>query len=184
MKSGENRAKNTLITGLPGTGKTTVILRLIGLLKGRRLAGFSTEEIREEGERKGFRVASLSGGSGILAHLDLKTGHRVGMYSVDIRAFEEIVLPEFQRPCDALLVDEIGKMECFSERFVKSARAALEGAVPLVATVALKGGGFIAQVKSRADVEILEVTRANRDEMPARLKERLELLLGRAGRHG
>jgi nucleoside-triphosphatase len=184
MKAGENRAKNILITGLPGTGKTTVILRLIDLLKGRRLAGFYTEEIREEGERKGFRVASLSGGSGTLAHLDLRTGCRVGTYSVDVRAFEEIALPEFQKPCDALLIDEIGKMECFSERFVKAVRGALEGRVPLVATAALKGGGFIAQVKSRPDVEIQEVTRANRDEMPARLKERLEPLLGPAGSSG
>ena len=184
MKGGENRAKNILITGLPGTGKTTVILRLLDLLKGRRLAGFTTEEIREEGERKGFRVAGLSGGSGVLAHLDLKTGHRVGTYSVDIQAFEEIALPEIQRPCDVLLIDEIGKMECFSERFVKAVRGAIDGPSPLVATVALKGGGFIAQVKSRPDVEIWEVTRANRDGMPARLQERLDPLLGPAGSSG
>ena len=184
MKAGENRAKNILITGLPGTGKTTVILRLLDLLKGWKLAGFYTQEIREEGERKGFRVASLSGGSGTLAHLDLKTGHRVGAYSVDVRAFEEIALPELHRPCDAVIIDEIGKMECFSERFVKAVREALGGPVPLVATVALKGGGFIAQVRSRADVEVREVTRANRDEMPASLRERLDLLLGPAGKSG
>ena len=161
-----------------------MILRLLDLLKGWKLAGFYTQEIREEGERKGFRVASLSGGSGTLAHLDLKTGHRVGSYSVDIAVFEEIALSELQRSCDAVIIDEIGKMECFSERFVKTVRAALEGPKPLVATVALKGGGFIAQVKSRAGVEIWEVTRANRDEMPARLKERLEPLLRTARTRG
>ncbi|MFZ1060598.1 MAG: nucleoside-triphosphatase, partial [Candidatus Rokuibacteriota bacterium] len=44
-----------LITGNPGSGKTTVIRRVAAALSGRRLGGFYTEEIRVGGERRGFR---------------------------------------------------------------------------------------------------------------------------------
>ena len=45
---------NLLITGLPGTGKTTVVMRLADRLKRVKAAGFYTEEIRTGGARNGF----------------------------------------------------------------------------------------------------------------------------------
>ncbi|MBZ0170494.1 NTPase [Candidatus Methylomirabilis lanthanidiphila] len=38
----------------------------------------------------------------------------------------------------------------------------------VVATIALRGGGFIAEVKQRTDVEQWEVTLKNREELPER----------------
>jgi nucleoside-triphosphatase len=69
---------------------------------------------------------------------------------------------------DVYLVDEIGKMECLSPRFVEAMRALLASAATVVATVARRGQGFIAEVKQRKGAELWEVTRANRDELPAR----------------
>ena len=69
------------------------------------------------------------------------------------------------------LVDEIGKMECLSPGFVDATRALLDAGVPLVATVGQRGGGFIAEAKRRPDVTLWEVTRANRDALPARVGE-------------
>jgi nucleoside-triphosphatase len=67
-------------------------------------------------------------------------------------------------------VDEIGKMECLSPAFVDATRGLLDAGVPLVATVGQRGGGFIAEVKRRRDVTLWEITRANRDAMPARVQ--------------
>jgi nucleoside-triphosphatase len=53
-------------------------------------------------------------------------------------------------------------------------RGLLDSGRPLVATVALRGGGFVAEVKGRPDVEIWEVTKANRNEMPAQILRWLE----------
>jgi len=39
--------KNILVTGLPGTGETTLIRKLSGRLEANRPAGFYTGEIRE-----------------------------------------------------------------------------------------------------------------------------------------
>jgi nucleoside-triphosphatase len=77
-----------------------------------------------------------------------------------------------------LLIDEIGKMECFSLRFVTAVRSLLDGRRPMVATVAIKGGGFIAEAKARPDVEIWQVTKANREELPERLAAALTARLG------
>lgn len=172
-EAAESWVKTILLTGRPGVGKTTVIRRLADLLSNRAIAGFYTGEIREAGQRRGFGATTFSGSSGVLAHVGLKSRQRVGRYGVDVAAFERLVLPELARPCDLMLIDEIGKMECFSMRFVDAVRGLLDGPAPVVATVAVSGGGFIAEVKRRPDVEIWQVTRESRDELPQRLAARV-----------
>jgi len=162
----KSRGKTILLTGRPGVGKTTVIRRLADLLPSRAIAGFCTGEIREAGQRQGFDATTFSGSSGVLAHVGLKSRQRVGRYGVDVAAFERLVLPELARPCDLLLIDEIGKMECFSTRFVDAVRGLLAGPTPVVATIGVSGAGFIAEVKRRSDVEIWQVTRESREETP------------------
>ena len=80
--------RHLLITGLPGTGKTTLLVRLARSLAEFRPAGFYTEEIRERGERLGFRLMSLDGRKGILAHVEFRGKERVGRYCVDVKGFE------------------------------------------------------------------------------------------------
>jgi nucleoside-triphosphatase len=165
--------RDILLTGRPGVGKTTVITRLAERLADRTIAGFYTGEIREGGQRQGFGVTTFSGGSGVLARVGVRSRQRVGRYGVDVAAFEQLVLPELARACDVVLIDEIGKMECFSSRFVDVVRQLLDSASPVVATVAASGGGLIAEAKSRPDAEVWQVTRENRDGLPQRLAERV-----------
>jgi nucleoside-triphosphatase len=105
----------------------------------------------------------------VLADRAIKSRARVGRYGVDVAGFEDLVRPELARPSDLILIDEIGKMECFSRLFVETVRGLLDGPVPVVATVAVKGGGFIAEVKARPDVLIWTVSQENRDGLPDQL---------------
>jgi nucleoside-triphosphatase len=165
-----------LLTGAPGSGKTTVVRRIAEELRKtkRRIAGFLTTEIREGRERVGFRIETFPGSrSAVFAHVSIRSPHRVSRYGVDVAALDEIVdgalavSPE----ADVYLIDEIGKMECFSARFVAATRRLLDGGRLVVATVALRGGGFIEEVKRRPDVELRNITRSNRDGMPAQILE-------------
>jgi len=146
-------AKNVLLTGLPGCGKTTVVRRLVKLLDSRRLAGFYTDEVREHGHRVGFTAVALGGPTATLAHVDFHGPHRVGRYCVDVESFEAIVEAELNRQpgdIDAFVVDEIGKMECMSKVFVKAITRILDAPAPVLATIAAKGGGLIVAVQPLA----------------------------------
>ena len=57
-----------LLTGVPGVGKTTVVKRVAAALAGQKIAGFYTEEVRERGQRVGFRIVTLEGEQATLAH--------------------------------------------------------------------------------------------------------------------
>jgi nucleoside-triphosphatase len=159
--------RHLLITGLPGTGKTTLLVQLARSLAEFGPAGFYTEEIREGGERKGFRLVSLDGREGVLAHVEFRGKERVGRYGVDLKGFEtflaQLDLPSALPPL--VFIDEIGKMECLSPRFIDLVRTLLDSGQTVVATVARHGEGLIAAVKGRADCELAEVTPANRERL-------------------
>lgn len=156
-----------LLTGRPGIGKTTVIRRVADALKGERIAGFYTEELRSRGERTGFRIVTLDGRSRQLASVDIRSPHRVGKYGVDVSAVDAIAEATLARQsADLFLVDEIGKMECFSIAFVEAVRHLLAADRVIVASVALKGGGLIEEVKRLPGVALREVTAQNRDRLP------------------
>jgi nucleoside-triphosphatase len=141
-----------------------------------RLGGFITEEIRLRGERRGFALVTFDGRRSTLAHVERAGPPRVGKYGVAVDTLDALARSALTvRPSVSLyLVDEIGKMECLSSTFVDATRALLDERVPLVATVGQRGGGFIAEVKRRRDVTLWEVTSANRDAMPARVREWIE----------
>jgi nucleoside-triphosphatase len=168
-----------LLTGVPGVGKTTVVRRAAEKLRERRrrVRGFTTEEIRRGRERVGFRIETFDGESAVLAHVSIRSEYRVSRYGVDVAALDRVIgkaLALSPRP-DVYLIDEIGRMECFSAKFPAAVEDLLDAKQPVVATVALRGGGFIEAVKRRADVELRTVTRSNREEMPSRVLEWVRL---------
>ena len=65
----------------------------------------------------------------------------------------------------------IGKMECLSQRFVAAIERLLDTGVPVVATVAERGAGLIERVKRRQGVVLWIMPRANRDQIPARVRQ-------------
>jgi len=160
-----------LLTGHPGVGKTTVLRKAAELLGSWRVAGFFTEEIREGLVRTGFRGVSFAGGlETVIARADDPGQPRVGRYRVDVAAIDEIAgatLRVDQDEADAVLIDEIGRMECLASEFLDSVTDLLDTPLPVVATVAREGAGLIAEVKNRPDALLWEVTPDNRDRLPA-----------------
>jgi len=132
----------------PRHRQTTIIRRVAERLGRIALRGFYTEELRERGERRGFRLVGFNGRARIIAHVDFPKRHRVGKYGVDVQALDEAAALLRPDPdVRAYLVDEIGKMECLPERIVAAMRALIAGSTPVVASVGARGGGFIAEVK-------------------------------------
>ena len=131
---------NLLLTGRPGVGKTTLVRRVLEELNDVPATGFYTVEIRAGGRRLGFRAVTLDGQEAILAHVDIRSRHRVSRYGVDVAAFERVALPSLipGLPTCLVVIDEIGKMECFSAAFRQAVLRILDADTPLLATIALR----------------------------------------------
>ena len=84
--------------------------------------------------------------------MDFPGPYRVGKYGVNLDNFHRVALPalEFLPGIDLIVVDEVGKMECLSARFVAAMESLWRQPVPLLITVAEKGGGYIAALKAKA----------------------------------
>jgi nucleoside-triphosphatase len=60
-------------------------------------------------------------------------------------------------------------MECLSARFTKIINDVLNSDKPLIATIAQKGGGLIADLKKRSDVQLFHLTHENQEETVGRI---------------
>jgi nucleoside-triphosphatase len=155
---------NILITGPPRCGKTTFIKEVIEEIEGR-VYGFYTEEMREEGVRIGFSLKTMSGKEIILAHINIKGDYRVGKYGVDVERFSEIAPSEIKEGIKrgaVIVIDEIGKMEVFSEEFKEALLLALDRG-RTIATISERGDRFISQIKERKDVLLFNLNKDKKE---------------------
>ncbi|TKJ34483.1 AAA family ATPase [bacterium (candidate division B38) B3_B38] len=160
--------KNIFLTGRPGCGKTTVIKKTIALLGKVKLKGFYTIEMRSRGTRVGFQITTLDGKHGILAHENLHSDKKVGKYGVCLKDIDAVIVPSIRpdRHTHLIIIDEIGKMECYSEEFKKAAVQAVEYDTVVLGTIAIGGSPFIESFRRRPDIKLIEITRDNRDPLP------------------
>lgn len=158
--------KNILLTGPPRCGKSTLIEKIIGRLN-KPMTGFFTREIREKGKRTGFSIVTLDGKQGVLAHQNIKGRFRVGKYGVNLDHIDHIAVPSMipSNTNQIVVIDEIGKMECYSPLFRKTLMQILDSENPLIGSIAQKGDAFIQGIKERKDVLLIHVNERNRDKL-------------------
>ena len=160
---------------MPGVGKTTLVRRIVDRVKGLKCAGFYTAEIRQGGVRKGFELIDFTGRRRVLAHVRIKSPFRVGKYGVDVKHFEDFLdaIDIFSSDSDLIVIDEIGKMECFSDHFICCVEDILSSKKPVLATIALRGVGLIERTKLRQDCVLFEVTPESRDALVPIISDRI-----------
>lgn len=168
--------KNFFITGKPASGKTTLIMEIIKELN-LDAGGFYTLEIREKGIRKGFKITTLNGEEGILAHIDIKSPYKVSKYKVNIKDLEEIGVKSISdalKENETVIIDEIGLMEMKSEKFKKAVLTALNSKNKVLGTIRLEHHPFTDKIKARKDTKIFHLTRENREEIKKEIIKLLE----------
>ena len=175
MKLMKLRYEKTLITGKPGVGKTTLVQKIIKRMRSVNMAGFYTAEIRSKGSRLGFELQGLNGECRTLAHVEIDSQHRVGRYGVNKDGFEEFLttLDLLNMDLELIVIDEIGKMELFSNRFRTLVCDALNSDKQVLVSIPIKGNEFIREIKQRVDTHLFEVTHGNRDHLPEKIVEEL-----------
>ncbi len=134
------KIRQILITGMPGSGKTSLIKKLANNIS-EPYSGFFTGEIREKGIRTGFEVETFSGKKEMLAHININSKLKLSKYGVDIEGLEKLAIPEIEKALEdksLLIIDEIGKMELFSERFKNFLNEVYKSKIRLIATMMYK----------------------------------------------
>ena len=161
-----------LLTGNPGVGKTTVLMKTVNALKERgiHVGGMISREVREGGTRVGFEILDLTGSRrGWLAHVNQKNGPQVGKYRVNIEDLNTVgaqAITDAVEKCEVIAIDEVGPMELFSERFKEAVRKALESHKLVLAVVHWKAQDtLINEAKKREDAETTSVTLENRESL-------------------
>lgn len=169
-----DRLKNLLLTGPPGCGKTTVIRKVVEK-RPFRMTGFFTGEIRKKGKRIGFMIETLTDQRALLAHRDFKGPHRIGPYGVSLENIDIVAVASIQSPDPStiIIIDEIGKMECLSERFRNTVSHLLASDFLILGTIPLRGEPFIKRIEERKDVALIEVNQENRDDLDQKIIETL-----------
>jgi len=168
-----------LLTGNPGVGKTTVLMKTVNALKERgiRVGGMISREVREGGTRVGFEILDLtSSRRGWLAHVNQKNGPQVGKYRVNIEDLNTVgaqAITEAVEKCEVIAIDEIGPMELFSEKFKEAAWKALDSRKLVIAVVHWKAQNkLINEAKKREDAETIIVTVENREKLNEQITEK------------
>jgi nucleoside-triphosphatase len=166
-----------LLMGRPGSGKTSLVRQAVAGLTDRA-GGFYTEEIRRQGERRGFKLVTLAGEEAVLADVRLDSRYRVGKYGVDINALERVGVAALQQAiqgCSLVVVDEIGKMELLSNSFKKTVLEAIDGGKRVLGTIMFSPHRWADAIKRRPEVFVAPVTGANRQQVLAGLQQWLEV---------
>jgi nucleoside-triphosphatase len=119
-----------VLTGAPGVGKTTALIRVARALKERgvKVGGIVSRELRTNNMRIGFEFIDLTTNDrNVLASIT-GNGPKVGRYFVNVAGcrFAAERLMNAVRNSDVIICDEIGPMELKSRELIDSARNLLD----------------------------------------------------------
>ncbi len=168
--------KRILLTGRPGSGKTTLIQRVVRDLA-LSAGGFYTEEIREHGQRVGFKLITLDGKEAVFAHVNFKTSERVGKYGLDLAKLETVGVAAVCRAVRTrklVVIDEIGPMELRSAIFRDVITETFETKLPILATITARPFPFTNAIKKRSDVRVVDVRPNNREQLVSELSAQFQ----------
>lgn len=161
-----------LVMGKPRIGKTTVIKSIVHEVGRERCGGFYTEEIHGEEDtpdkRMGFRLVTLDGQEGILAHVAFENLLHLGRYGINLDCLEAAGLAAIERARASkqlIVIDELGPIQAYSEPFKKTIVHLFHDAYPLLGTIALEAHPWLDVIKQQKNIELYELTRSNQRDI-------------------
>lgn len=162
---------NIFLTGQPGSGKTTLVKQVLKDVDGE-VGGFFTPEMRESGERIGFRLEDVdTDKEGILASVNVDEGPSVSKYRVNIDDLDDFSerLRERMKGKDIVVIDEIGVMELYSDKFKELLDEVLNSEVTLLATLHRK---LVDDYRKRG--KIIWVTKKSKGKLKEKILELID----------
>ncbi|MEL9998600.1 MAG: NTPase [Thermoplasmata archaeon] len=162
------------ISGLPGVGKTTTLLKTIEILeKEYTVGGIITEEILENKVRVGFTLMDWeTKEKRVFASKYIQSRNRIGKYGIDTQVLDDLGVRALEnaKQKDIIIIDEIGKMELESKKLTEKIKEILDMEKNIIMTLNKKSRNPLLQdIRRMDDVRILEVTPVNRTILPFKI---------------
>jgi len=160
-----------LLTGMPGTGKTSVIRQALAQCN-CNAGGFYTMEVRNVGVREGFQIVTIDGKQEMLAHIAIDSPFRVGKYGVDVNVLDTTAVESITSAIeknDLIVIDEIGKMELVSSKFIQAVADAQNSSKKVLGTITLKPHPLADSIKQNRAIHVAELTRYNQRQVLAEI---------------
>ncbi|TFG28316.1 MAG: hypothetical protein EU532_05600 [Promethearchaeota archaeon] len=162
-----------LIIGPPRCGKSTMISKLIRLYteENYKIFGFLTPEVKKDNNREGFDVQDICSKDRFpLARVgNYNTRFTLGKYSVFVKEFENYIDTLFNiedREINLIIIDEIGKMELYSEKFQELIKKLFKSNIPIIATIGEKMKHSVKDYILRLpNTKLLNLTRDNNEKV-------------------
>ena len=160
--------RHIFLTGARQVGKSTLLRRLIER-RGLVCAGFETQPIYLNGERRGF---TLHGRVNMPPYENdcivcVRVGERRSVPVLPV--FEEngvdILRRSLESPAPWLLMDELGRLEREATRFGAQVLACLDSPKRVLGVLQSCDAPLVRAVRAREDVSVLEVTPENREAL-------------------
>lgn len=160
-----------LLSGQSNVGKTTLVKKVIEHMNLEQ-SGFLTQRMLDQnGKNQGFQVSNFKGKSEVVAHksriesdLVVGNGNKVDIEVVDNFCVNEIEKTFGNNQC-ILIIDEIGPMQAFSQRFIDIIKKILVTNIPILGVIVLDDKPWVKEIKNNDSVLILAVTELNREEL-------------------
>lgn len=161
-----------LLTGKPGIGKSTIIKNFLQLYSGKKNGIVITRMLDGNGENQGFKAENLKGETKTIAHrknvhsdIVIGNGHMVDISAIDTFVVPELLLSDSS---DVLtIIDEIGRMQSYSVKFIEAVRKLIKSNNPLLGTIVFDDEPFAREFKSNPQVILVLVTKENKDQLPS-----------------
>ena len=166
-----------VLTGAPGVGKTTAVIRVARELKERgvKVGGIVSRELRINNMRIGFEFIDLtSNDRSVLASIT-GNGPKVGKYFVNVAGcrFAAERLTNAIRNSDVIICDEIGPMELKSREFIDSVKNLLYVDKKVIVVVHQKLQHLLTDEFRNRSSLLINLDLENRDKVNQILFERL-----------
>ena len=162
------------ITGLPGSGKTFTLKRVIDMLTNEEeltVGGMIDEKLTDGRHDIGVKVRNLlTGDEVVFANPETESKITIGNLGVDLSLFESVAIDAIRsacETCDIIIIDEVGKAEVESQAFVDIVKEALDVDKPMIHKKSRNP--LLQDIRRRDDVRILEVTPTNRNILPYKI---------------
>ncbi len=162
-----------LLIGAPKVGKSTVIANFLQKYKGHCRGIVMHRMIDDDGVNQGFEAVTLDDRKAIIAHRTLvQSDHIIGNgHRVDISKVDSFIVGEIQSALDEgssslIVVDEIGRMQALSTKFLTTVSDLFESKSNVLATIVSDPEPWSLPYKKNPDNILIMVNKDNRQVLP------------------